>query len=143
MFDIGFWELAIIGVIALLVLGPERLPRVARTAGMYLGKARRTWSSVRREIERELAAEDLKRSLEEPMKAARDLKDELGQAVAGTTSPASGAQSAASDTASPADGSAPSKQESTSENHSGDANSASSTSGTEAPVESVDRGPAI
>ena len=41
MFDIGFWELTIIGVVALLVIGPERLPRVARTAGLWLGRASR------------------------------------------------------------------------------------------------------
>lgn len=81
MFDIGFWELAIISVIALLVLGPERLPRVARTVGKYLSKARRTWSSVRREIERELAAEDLKRELEQPMKAATEVRDELSESL--------------------------------------------------------------
>lgn len=81
MFDIGFWELAIISVIALLVLGPERLPRVARTAGKYLSKARRTWSSVRREIERELAAEDLRRELEQPMKAATEVRDELSDSL--------------------------------------------------------------
>lgn len=81
MFDIGFWEIAIIGVIALLVLGPERLPRVARTAGKYLSKARRTWSSVRREIERELAAEDLRRDLEQPIKAATEVRDELSESL--------------------------------------------------------------
>jgi sec-independent protein translocase protein TatB len=63
MFDIGFWELTIIAVVALLVIGPERLPRVARTAGMWLGRARRFVSSVKADIDRELAAEELKKTL--------------------------------------------------------------------------------
>ncbi|MGW8309612.1 MAG: Sec-independent protein translocase protein TatB [Thiogranum sp.] len=63
MFDIGFWELTVIGVVALLVIGPERLPRVARTAGMWVGRARRFVSSVKADIDRELAAEELKKTL--------------------------------------------------------------------------------
>lgn len=78
MFDIGFLELSLLFVIGLLVLGPERLPRVARTIGMYLRKARRTWYSVRSEIEQELAAEDLKRSLAEP---AEELKRQMSESA--------------------------------------------------------------
>jgi len=63
MFDIGFWELTVIGVVALLVIGPEQLPRVARTAGMWVGRARRFVVSVKADIDRELAAEELKKSL--------------------------------------------------------------------------------
>ena len=57
MFDIGTGELGLIALIALLVLGPERLPGAARTAGALLRKARQSWSNVREDIERELAAE--------------------------------------------------------------------------------------
>ena len=60
MFDIGFWEIALVGVVALLVLGPERLPKVARVAGMWVGKGRRFMSSVKGEIDRELKADELK-----------------------------------------------------------------------------------
>ena len=63
MFDIGFWELTIIGVVALLVIGPEKLPRVARTAGMWVGRARRFVSSVKSDIDREIAADELKKTL--------------------------------------------------------------------------------
>lgn len=63
MFDIGFWELLVIGVVALLVIGPEQLPRVARTAGMWVGRARRFVGSVKADIDRELAAEELKKTL--------------------------------------------------------------------------------
>ena len=63
MFDIGFTELALLAIIGLLVLGPERLPRVARSAGIYLRKARSAWFNLRQSIEQELAAEDLKRAI--------------------------------------------------------------------------------
>jgi sec-independent protein translocase protein TatB len=56
-------EMAVIAIVALLVLGPERLPKAARTVGFYVRKARQSWYSVRSEFERELAAEELKRSL--------------------------------------------------------------------------------
>lgn len=65
MFDIGFFELILIAVVALLVIGPERLPGVARTAGKWLGKGRRFVSSVKADIEEELKAEELKKILEE------------------------------------------------------------------------------
>jgi sec-independent protein translocase protein TatB len=61
MFDVGFWELAVIAVIGLLVLGPEKLPRAARTAGLWVGKARKAATSMKREIEKELDTEDLKK----------------------------------------------------------------------------------
>lgn len=63
MFDLSVLELGVIAVVALLVLGPERLPKAARTVGFYVRKARQSWFSVRAEFERELAAEELKRSL--------------------------------------------------------------------------------
>lgn len=63
MFDLSVFELGVIAVVALLVLGPERLPKAARTVGFYVRKARQSWFSVRAEFERELAAEELKRSL--------------------------------------------------------------------------------
>ena len=64
MFDIGFLELLLIGVVALLVVGPERLPKLARTAGLWLGRGRRMLSSVKAELDRELKAEELKQILE-------------------------------------------------------------------------------
>ena len=60
MFDVGFWEIAIICLIALMILGPERLPRAARSVGLWVGKARRTLAEVKRDIDRELDASDLK-----------------------------------------------------------------------------------
>jgi sec-independent protein translocase protein TatB len=63
MFDIGFSEVILIFVIALLVVGPERLPRIARTAGLWIGKMRGFVSSVKEDIDRELATEELKKAL--------------------------------------------------------------------------------
>lgn len=69
MFDIGFMEMALIGVVALVVIGPERLPGVARTAGRWLGSARRFMSSVQADINAEVGkADELKRLLEEQTK---------------------------------------------------------------------------
>lgn len=63
MFDIGFWELLLIGVVALLVVGPDKLPGLARTAGHWIGRARRMVSSVKADINREIAADELKKIL--------------------------------------------------------------------------------
>ena len=63
MFDIGFLELVVVGVVALLVVGPERLPKLARTAGLWMGRARRTLATVKAEIDSELKAEELKEIL--------------------------------------------------------------------------------
>lgn len=63
MFDVGFTELLLAALVALLVVGPERLPGAARTAGRMLRKLRSSWSNVRDEVQRELQAEDLKRQM--------------------------------------------------------------------------------
>ena len=67
MFDVGFSEILIIAVVALIVLGPERLPKAARLAGLWVRKARAQWYSVKAELERELLDEELKRSLKGSM----------------------------------------------------------------------------
>jgi sec-independent protein translocase protein TatB len=73
MFDFGFSELLLIAVVALVVLGPERLPKAARFVGLWVRRARAQWYSVKSELERELAAEDLKRDLHDAQAAMRDL----------------------------------------------------------------------
>jgi len=65
MFDIGFSELVLIAIVALLVIGPDRLPKVARTAGLWVGKMRGFVSSVKADIDHELAADELKKILKE------------------------------------------------------------------------------
>ncbi len=59
MFEIGFWELVMIGVVALVVVGPARLPEVARNVGRFVGRARALARSVKTDISRELKAEEL------------------------------------------------------------------------------------
>lgn len=82
MFDIGFWELAVIGVIALIVLGPERLPRAARTAGLWIKKARQTVSTMKAEIERELDQEELKKIIDpETVESLQEFRQEVKEAT--------------------------------------------------------------
>ena len=59
MFDIGIWELALIGVLALIILGPQRLPEVARTAGKWVGRMRQFVASVKSDFDSELRTEEL------------------------------------------------------------------------------------
>jgi len=77
MFDIGFSELLVIAVVALIVLGPERLPKAARFAGLWVRRARQQWYSVKSEFENELAAEELKRSLRETQESLRAAEAQL------------------------------------------------------------------
>ena len=74
MFDIGFWELSLIGIVGLLVIGPERMPAVARTVGKWVGRANRFIASVKNDINKELKDEDLKKILEEQQKLADEFK---------------------------------------------------------------------
>lgn len=62
MFDIGFSELVVVGVVALIVIGPERLPKVARTAGHLLGRFQRYASSVKSDISREMQLDELRKA---------------------------------------------------------------------------------
>ncbi|MDJ0738877.1 MAG: Sec-independent protein translocase protein TatB [Gammaproteobacteria bacterium] len=64
MFDVGMLELFLVAVVALLVVGPERLPKLARTAGMWLGRGRRFITSVKDDIDREIKADELRAILE-------------------------------------------------------------------------------
>jgi len=83
MFDIGFWELMVIAVVALVVIGPERLPGLARTAGKWVGRARRFLGTVRADIERELKADELRRIIEEQSKSnpLEEIVEETRKAV--------------------------------------------------------------
>ena len=60
MFDIGFLELVVVGVLGLLVLGPERLPKAARTIGLLVGRVRRTVNNFQEDLERQVRTEELK-----------------------------------------------------------------------------------
>lgn len=76
MFDVGFSELIMVGLVALLVIGPEKLPKAARIAGFWLGKTRSTIASVKAEIKQELHAEEMRQMLQQ-----RLITDELQQTV--------------------------------------------------------------
>ena len=78
MFDVGFSEMLVIAVVALVVLGPERLPKAARFAGLWLRKARAQWYAVKAELEAELANEQLRRELQAPL-------DEVKQSLEGAS----------------------------------------------------------
>ena len=77
MFDIGFSELMVIGIVALLVLGPERLPKVARTTGHLLGRLQRYVSDVKSDINREIQLDELKKLQAEVTESARSLEDSV------------------------------------------------------------------
>ncbi len=72
MFDFGFGELLLLAIIALVVLGPERLPVAARLLGKWIRAARSQWNSVKAELENEIADEELRRNLREASDAVRD-----------------------------------------------------------------------
>ena len=105
MFDVGFVELLIIGVVALLVLGPERLPAAARTVGGLLRRARHSWNSLRGEFEREFAAEEIKRSIGNTARQL-DLSADLRKATEGLD-PLAAVKSATANAAAPAPDTAP------------------------------------
>jgi len=71
MFDIGFSELLVIGLVALIVIGPERLPKVARAAGQWLGKLNRYVSQVKQDIDRDIKLEDLRKMQQEMRETAQ------------------------------------------------------------------------
>lgn len=79
MFDIAFSELIVIALVALVVIGPERLPRVARTAGHLLGRLQRYVSDVKADINREIQLEELKKMQQQVEDSARDLQSSVTQ----------------------------------------------------------------
>ena len=107
MFDIGFSELLVIGVVALIVIGPERLPRVARTVGHLMGRMQRYVADVKADIDREVELEELRKMRDSVQQAATNIETsvqselnktetELNQAIDPTLSAAvSPAQEAA------------------------------------------------
>jgi sec-independent protein translocase protein TatB len=82
MLDIGFTKLLIIGGLALVVIGPERLPRVARTAGTLLGRAQRYVADVKAEVNRSMEIEELKRTKQEFDASVNDLRQSVDSTVA-------------------------------------------------------------
>ena len=98
MFDIGFMEMLLVGLVALVVLGPERLPGAVRTTGLWVGRLKRSFSNIKAEVEREIGADEIRRQLhnerildlEKEMKAMKDsivspTASSSGDAPTGTT----------------------------------------------------------
>ncbi|HEU6456506.1 MAG TPA: Sec-independent protein translocase protein TatB [Roseateles sp.] len=81
MLDFGFDKLALIGAVALIVIGPEKLPRVARTVGTLLGKAQRYVADVKAEVNRSIELEELQKMKSQFETAARDVEQSVRQEV--------------------------------------------------------------
>ena len=81
MFDIGFWEIFLILILALLVVGPERLPKAARTAGYWFGKARRYVEGVKEEVASEFDVNELKRMVHNQEVQINELQSQLNETV--------------------------------------------------------------
>ena len=77
MFDIGFSELLVIGVVALIVIGPEKLPRVARTVGHLAGRLQRDVSDVKADINREIELEELRKMRDSMQQAASNFESSV------------------------------------------------------------------
>ena len=77
MFDVGFSELVVIALVALIVIGPERLPKVARTVGVLLGRLQRYVNDVKSDINREMQLDELKKIQEQVSSQAREMQDSL------------------------------------------------------------------
>ncbi|WP_213662033.1 Sec-independent protein translocase protein TatB [Stutzerimonas stutzeri] len=94
MFDIGFTELLLVGLVALVVLGPERLPGAVRTAGLWVGRLKRSFNNIKAEVEREIGADEIRRQLHN--ERILDLEREMKQSI---MPPASTSGSSAASTA--------------------------------------------
>ncbi|WP_086479523.1 Sec-independent protein translocase protein TatB [Oceanospirillum sanctuarii] len=87
MFDIGFFELIVIGILALLVLGPERLPKAARTAGMWIGRIKQGFSSIQQEVNQQLHMEEMQRQLEENRRKLEETLRKQEQSITESAGP--------------------------------------------------------
>lgn len=116
MFDISFSEMAIVGVVALIVIGPERLPKVARTAGHLFGRLQRYVANVKADINREIDASELSKVKQEVTEAARAFEQTVQQQANAFENEARAIEKAAVDsaTASPTPTTAPALTDTTS-----------------------------
>lgn len=106
MFDLGFWELCLIGVVALLVFGPDKLPEAARKVGFWIGRIRRYVDHAKSEIDKELRLEELQANLNKPTQDLDDLRNLANETKASLTPPSLESSTAStSDNDKPATGS--------------------------------------
>jgi len=83
MFDIGFFEIVVVGIVALVVLGPERLPGTIRTVSLWIGRLRRSFNSIKADIEKEIGADEIRRTLrnEEIMEKFRHTQSQVQNSI--------------------------------------------------------------
>lgn len=83
MFDIGFFELILVAIVGLVVIGPERLPETVRTVSLWIGRLKRSLRETRTELEQQIGADDIRRQLhnEEVMRSLNATRDEIEQAI--------------------------------------------------------------
>ncbi|MDQ2963314.1 MAG: Sec-independent protein translocase protein TatB [Pseudomonadota bacterium] len=110
MFDIGFSEIVVIGVVALIVIGPERLPKVARTLGHMFGRLQRYVNEVKADINREMELDELRKLQTEVQSAARDIEQSVTQATREMESGVRSVESQLNEAAGGASPGAPSEQ---------------------------------
>jgi sec-independent protein translocase protein TatB len=102
MFDVGFTELLLVALVALVVLGPERLPGAARTAGLWIGRLKRSFAAIKSEVEREIGADEIRRQLHNENILAMERQQQAAQQ--GSAPAAASASEDASGSGSPATG---------------------------------------
>jgi len=85
MFDIGFWELCIIAIIGLIVLGPERLPTTARKVGLWIGKTRQWMDDIKYQVDHELKMDELKKNIKKAEQTAQQNLKKVKQKIEQTT----------------------------------------------------------
>ena len=110
MFDIGFTELLLVGIVALVVLGPDRLPGAVRTAGLWIGRIKRSFSAIKAEVEREIGADEIRRQLhnEQILELEREMnaiKQSLSAPLSSPTEPSPAAAPAPTEPAATTDSS--------------------------------------
>ena len=86
MFDVGFSEMLVIGLVALIVIGPERLPRVARTLGILAGRLQRYVADVKADINREVELDELRKMKDSVQQAASNIEDSVQNELSKTES---------------------------------------------------------
>src|SRR5258708_29113217 len=102
MFDIGFSEIVVIAVVALIVIGPERLPKVARTLGHMFGRLQRYVSEVKADISREMELDELRKLQSQVQSAARDIEQSVSSAARDVESGVRSVESELNEAAGPA-----------------------------------------
>ena len=107
MFDIGFSEIVVIAVVALVVLGPEKLPKTARTLGHLFGRLQRYVNDVKRDIQRELELDELRKLQQNVQSAAKEIETSMASATRDVEQNVRDVEAALSATAEPAPPTAP------------------------------------